>query len=418
MAKTSFPTIVAHGKILSRPARQPRHTTHSVAYELGMCFQLDREHCLLVASMDEQGGGDLCVGNDAFIFQHLEAIRPEQAIPLNWPDPAYRLQTGGAAFLAKYPLTGAFIPLDAKLSDGRPHPAAGTGLLVSEAMTFHLDKTTADNTSEHFFEFMQVRWDGQNFTVTQRQLRNTLLGHQLLGNAISYLLIDGTALRYPLLTDHGLVVYHFHFCEDEWQVSHCSPAFHHNAQQGIVNLVAGEFEPSLQKRGDLYFLYTRGADPQGRLYESSDAIDWKFRLAKANNTVPQVLNQRLNGELYLTTNPNQDMLRNPLVIYPWNDNSFGEAITLHDQDGVRDCCGESIPFVDHAIAVNLFLEKRWRHLICYRVCDLKERSLHGFQQNQSLAIHGPNGPKARASFGGLYISELVGDPCTRPPFLF
>jgi hypothetical protein len=82
-----FKKIVPHGKILGRPSSQPEGTRNIVSYEMGPCFQLDRTHCLLVASMDEQGGPDLCVGNDAFVFEKLSDIKAERAIPVNRPEP-------------------------------------------------------------------------------------------------------------------------------------------------------------------------------------------------------------------------------------------------------------------------------------------------------------------------------------------
>lgn len=75
--------VIHHGRMLSHPATQPENTKFAVSYELGHCLQLDRDHCLLVASMDEQGGGDLCVGNDGFVIQNLTDIAAEKAIPLN-----------------------------------------------------------------------------------------------------------------------------------------------------------------------------------------------------------------------------------------------------------------------------------------------------------------------------------------------
>jgi hypothetical protein len=121
--------IISHGKILDRPTRQPVGTKNSVSYECGRCFQLDKTHCLLVASMDEQGGHDMCVGNDGFIFQKLSDIKPESAIPLNRPDENYKLKSrDGYAWLAKFPAMGGFVPLEAKMEDGKPHPAAGNGV--------------------------------------------------------------------------------------------------------------------------------------------------------------------------------------------------------------------------------------------------------------------------------------------------
>jgi hypothetical protein len=78
-----FARLVQHGRILTHPASQPEYTTRPVSYELGTAFQLDRDHCLLLASMREQGGHDFEVGNDGFIFQRLNDIRPERAIAIN-----------------------------------------------------------------------------------------------------------------------------------------------------------------------------------------------------------------------------------------------------------------------------------------------------------------------------------------------
>jgi hypothetical protein len=100
------------------------------------------------------------------------------------------------------------------------------------------------------------------------------------------------------------------------------------------------------------------------------------------------------------------MLRNPLVVYPMIDETFREPLVIHDQDGIRDDKGPSVPFVDHAVGVNLFLEGRWRHLLWYRVCDLKERTFHCFQKEVSKEFHKDGKPAARSPIGGLYLAEL------------
>src|SRR3954462_1820585 len=108
--------LIHHGQILARPAKQPEGTQGAVAYELGRCLQLDRDHCLVVASMDEQGGGDLCVGNDAFVIQKLSDVAAEKAIPLNRSEINYVSGPGAEKrFLAKYPALGTFVPLGARL---------------------------------------------------------------------------------------------------------------------------------------------------------------------------------------------------------------------------------------------------------------------------------------------------------------
>ena len=72
--------VIPWGMLLHAPATQPTCSKFPTSYELGACFQLDDTHCLLVTNLDEQGGPDLCVGNDAFVFEKLSDIRPEKAI--------------------------------------------------------------------------------------------------------------------------------------------------------------------------------------------------------------------------------------------------------------------------------------------------------------------------------------------------
>ena len=124
--------LIHHGQILARPAKQPEGTQGAVAYELGRCLQLDRDHCLVVASMDEQGGGDLCVGNDAFVIQKLSDVAAAKAIPIN---PVWFYETtrdGEKRFVAKYPAVGTFRALGARrLPNGETSClAAGTGVAV------------------------------------------------------------------------------------------------------------------------------------------------------------------------------------------------------------------------------------------------------------------------------------------------
>ena len=411
--------LVRHGRILERPTRQPKNTNGSVAYELGKGFQLDKTHCLLVASMDAQGGGDKAVGNDGFIFETLADIQSADAIPLNWPEADYPLKSGrGTAWMAKFPANGCFVPLHAKLPDGTAHPAAGTGLLVSTGMTFNADGSSAEEDSEVTNEFMQVRWDGKRLEITEREFIDNLCGYELCGAALSYYLADGDSFLAPLSTDKGIVVFRLGFDGRRWHVTETGQPFASHYEGKTLN-VRGESESSIQRWKDRYILYTRGGDPVGRLYSSTDGLNFKLCGQRYNNTVPQVLNKGLDGCLYIATNPNMDILRNPLVAYPLVDDSFdypnctGEPVVIHDQDGVRDCSGDSIPFIDHAVAVNLFLEGQWRHLIWYRVCDLKERTPHSFQPDLKQLL---GEPKPRAEFGGLYLAELQYDNPVEPGF--
>lgn len=417
--------MISHGQILRSPALQPEGTTGNVTYELGYCLQLDQSHCLLLASLDEQGGGDLCVGNDGFVFEHISDIKPDRAIPLNRVDPDYPMKNGrGKAFLAKFPAGGGFVPLDGKLPDGRTHPAAGTGFLVSTCVSFAQDKTSALTEPESMLELMQIRWDGQTLSVSPGVLVTQLLGLELSGDsAVSTCCNRGESLLLPLGVAGQICVFQFDWNGRQWIATDHGEPFTTNPCCASLpgepyKIGPGEMEPSLKKQDGRYLLYTRGTDPVGRLYESADGLNYRWILNKPNHTVPQVLNQGLDGSLYVATNPGPGMLRNPLLAYPLHGDRWGEPLTIHDQDGIRDDHGTTIPFVDHGIAANVVLEGRWRHLIFYRVCDLKERTLHPFQidAGQDLEIHGKSGPLSRKlPTSGLYLAEFEYEQGTNLP---
>ena len=172
-----FQGIIHHGILLRRPSPLPEGSTNDVTYELGICFQLDKTHCLVVSSMDEAGGPDLCVGNDGFVFEKLSDIKAPKAIPVSRPEVGFKMKNGQTGYLAKFPVTGGFVPLGAVLPDRRPHPAAGTGLLVCLCRTYPSDRSDVgyaaphDNTGENwkayetFMEVTEYRWDGHELSL-------------------------------------------------------------------------------------------------------------------------------------------------------------------------------------------------------------------------------------------------------------
>jgi hypothetical protein len=402
--KSKFSSIIhRHGQILSRPSKATAGTTHDVAYELGACFQLDRDHCLLVASLDEQGGGDKCVGNDAYVFSRLADIVPSAALPLNRPDPQYRLVSGGTAWLAKYPATGGFVPLDSE------HPGRGTGFLVSECISFNLDGSSLDERSERVLEFIQLRWDGRELYVADRAYQTTLAGIELRGSALSTFPLANGALWAPFTTDHGTLVFRFEFAAGAWTcVGHGEPFITGLAR--AFPYPAPEVEPSIQVADGAYWIHTRGIDAVGRLYRSETGMNYRLHLEQPMHTVPQALNQGLDGTLYLATNPFPTppalWIRNPLVILPLDAGRYGTPLIIHDEGGIRLDTGASIPFVDHAVGCNVLLEGRRRHLLWYRVCDLKERTAYSSQPDLANLI---GTPKPRMPSSGLYLAEMLSE---------
>ena len=402
--------VIPRGMLLHVPATQPACSKFPTSYELGACFQLDDTHCLLVSNLDEQGGPDLCVGNDAFVFEKLSDIRPEKAIIINRAEPEY-VGPGRtkASFLAKYPVSGFFVPLGALLPDGRPHPGAGSGLLMSVCVAYAADRsdpTTAGQTDanwkswENLVEFIQIRWDGKKLTLGETRKVRELFGHPLLAKTFSRLSpIDKGFVGPCEFKDIGLRPVRFDWDGRAWGATRNGDSF---------TVTDHELEASIVQQGDRYLISTRDDKaPKVRIYASNDGMKFKLLFEAKNHFVPRCLNKGLDGSIYLATNPGPGFLRNPLLAYPLVGDSFGDPIVIHDQDGVRDDKGDKIPFVDHGQGMNLNLEGRKQHLIFYRVCDLKERTLYGFQAGLKRQLQGDKGPIPKRATSGVYAAELV-----------
>jgi hypothetical protein len=416
-----FKRVIPIGMLVHAPAIQPACSVRPVSYELGSCFQLDKTHCMLVSNMDEQGGPDLCIGNDAFVFEKLSEIKAEKAIIINRSETNYYSPgREGASFLAKYPVSGFFVPRGALLADGKPHPGAGSGLLMSICVAYASDRsdpTTAGKAESNWkswdtvVEFIQVRWDGKKLQVSEPVKTRQILGQKFIDSPFGQLSpLDLGFVGACQLESNTLHAVRFDWDGRKWAPTRVGPRFTQTDK---------EFEPTIQHQGNRYLISTRDDKiPKVRIYSSEDGLDYKFLFESPNHYVPRALNKGLDGSIYLATNPGPGFLRNPLLAYPLTDNAFGEPTIIHDQDGIRSDKGDTIPFVDHGQAANVFLEGRWRHLIFFRVCDLKERTLYGFQKSFVKHLQGDKGPIPKRPTSGAYVAELEYEKVTAVPYRF
>jgi hypothetical protein len=249
-----------------------------------------------------------------------------------------------------------------------------------------------------FVEFIQMKWDGQKIDTDVAELDLSgigIAGYAGIGfNAIPY---EGGML-FPFFTGNAIVVVRF-----EWNGARWVPV---SKSDPFTTEGKNEYEPSIRKVGDTIYVYTRGSR-FGRLYISKNAVDFQLSLEKRNLSVPQILNELPDGSLYVATNPGPGMLRNPLEMYPLENGAFGEPVILHDQDGIRTDTGDEVPFVDHAVGFNIILENRRRHIVTYRVCDLKDRSIAPcFKGLEEVVHHGGKPNISKKPWSGLYMLEL------------
>jgi hypothetical protein len=431
--------IVRHGMILGRPDVKPYETENDITYELGTILQLDKETCLLVSSMDEQGGAcDCVVGNNGFIIKSFpwdEKSRNEfpsalssRAIPINRPLIDFQLPSGQKAFMAAYQCIGGFVPLGTMLDNGEPHPAAGKGFLLSESCPFSPDKMKWISEQEHYTQIIDLAWDGADLSIKSRYLTSGEFGWTMPSGTGLSSLRYGTGFIIPLSYGHeGIRATCFSYYGNEenrdglqndpgWRPEKIGPPFCLDP--------GNECEASITCYGSQYFIYTRSNDP-GRIYCSDDGISYSFLRkfdigATDPYSIPMIMNQGLDGSHYIATNL-KNRIRNPMVAYPLllPEGNLQDPVILHDEEGIRDWGMPRMPIVDHPIANNIFLDGRWRHIILYRVCDYRERGWFDPNWKEAREYYmgdGPHRPKYDNS--GLYAIEIEYDNVNCEPWKF
>src|SRR6185369_14110623 len=114
-------------------------------------------------------------------------------------------ETGQPLIMVEHTKVGGFVPLGAKLADGRPHPHAGTGFAVVRTHSFAADLSTRLNSEVRppyaYLELLQLRYDGQTFAVMRlkRLVWDDLLpGTPAVGSGLGSAVPDGEDLLYGM----------------------------------------------------------------------------------------------------------------------------------------------------------------------------------------------------------------------------
>src|SRR5688572_18535546 len=130
-------------------------------------------------------GVDFEVGTDVVVFNDLLNFKPLSIVPVSRnheePNPNSNIPNE-KAIMVKYPVAGAFVPWQAKRTDGTAHPHAGTGFGITSAIAWPLDDRdvnfSADRVgrrqfigkqSHGYLELQQFGYDGKTFRVTSQQ---------------------------------------------------------------------------------------------------------------------------------------------------------------------------------------------------------------------------------------------------------
>jgi hypothetical protein len=146
-------------------------------YGLGAMFQVQVSPAMCAAIVNLRVIGakaiDMEAGTDVVLFDSLEEIKAENARPLDRNEPGTHPVTGEELTMVKYPGIGGFVPRGARLADGTPHPHAGTGFGLAQALGYpvkkHVDQPFDSHDVAVFFELAQYRFDGERFYIERRE---------------------------------------------------------------------------------------------------------------------------------------------------------------------------------------------------------------------------------------------------------
>ena len=134
-------------------------------YGVGFAFQVGPRLAGLFCNL-RIGPGDYEDGTDLFLFDNLEAIKVQKAIPVTRNESRVNPANGQREAGHKFPTNGGFVPLGARRVDGTPHPHAGSGFGISTMFT-HLDSAPSGKVLGTSLELQQYSYDGQQFRILQ-----------------------------------------------------------------------------------------------------------------------------------------------------------------------------------------------------------------------------------------------------------
>ena len=417
----------------------PRHCPEGITCRYGVAFpfQVAPRTAALVCALRNEGMpvGDFENGTDVIIFDTIDPFPADRGQPLSRND-KYVKPDGERRIIIRYPISGGFIPLGARRADGTPHPHAGTGVGLCEALDFPMygdgyykkeDKTAG---MVRRLEVRQLAYDGSEFRLLSTEVRageNPLKAPGsdwlIVSNGLRMgvpdgddLLLPGVATRsdpeayacYPLAAG----VSRWRRSDGQWRpVGFVPVAASDDTRSPEAIVLYGKTippswaEPSLIRDTDGALLFTaRGVfgrlDHLVRIWRSTDGGQtWAVAIdaPDAKGQVPITINQAVDGTPYIVTNQ-KGRERDVLILYPLKPDRSGLCEPLL----VRNALDEFGPtpsgmvwFMDHPVGETVQLaDGRWHSLLSYRVMDRGEHrgDAPGLQTGQYLEEVVSTGP--------------------------
>ena len=389
-------------------------------YGLGFPMQISPTEAALLVNVRMEGSGniDFEIGSDVVIFDDLETITAERALPVSryerGVDPI-----GGPFIVRKGPILGGFVPLGAVLPDGSPHPHAGSGFGMCWAIRHDLDEQGQFNylkIRERYAIVFQFAYDGKTFTVRRREPVDAaalLPDWRLAGNFVTNAIPDGDDLLYVMIARVGAVAVAGvtrWVCQDErWRPVSFVP---------VTGTEATWSEPSLVREPDGSLLFSARSADRAHSSIAFDVAVWqsrdngrswtqvlyeKHRRARS----PVSINRAVDGTPYIAGNtPPLRRTREVLTLWPINPSRTALVCSIV----ARDAPSEFGPApsgswwrIDHPTSAIIRLrDGRWHNILAYRIVD-----------NGEVEGSAPPAPQT-----GCYVEEVFSAGPPSPMWIF
>lgn len=273
---------------------------------------------------------DLNTGSDLILFDSLDRISEKNAIPLVRNHKDTHPRNGAPLVMVKNHIACGFVPLGAKLADGSPHPAAGTGFGLLVALGFppdHSDLWAPARKDIHdVFQLQQYRYDGQKFTITKDQIldpNHVVRGWHIDNVSMDNPLPDGKDFLVGLVgrdgktyPKPGCMVSRWQRQDGEWKP----------VRVVYVEGSEGSFEPSMVRDRDGSLLLSVRRSTEFNVWRSSDQGEtWKqiIRLDKMRASSPVTIHRTVGCAPFLCANPHvgpyKDGLGREVSIGRWRE---------------------------------------------------------------------------------------------------
>lgn len=384
------------------------------AYGIGTLYQVGPTTAALFANVRTVGVGhhDFEDGTDAFLFDSLRELAHTPSVVLSRNE-REKGPDGKSRLVVKFPVIGGFVPRGALRADGTPHPGAGTGFGIAQALSFGNVDNGLISWKEPFIRYVelhQLRFDGQRLTTrcswirTTDWLRTADGAWGILVNGLSSAIPDGDDLLFACTAQgaHGTStgVARWSFADGPW------------APVSFVPIASGS-EPSLvrSRAGALVFSRRGTSSSQAlELWRSEDSLAWNkvLDIPRRRSASPVAVNRGLDGSVFIAANllgTNRDRFMG-WEATPGLDGICRERV-------LRDCTGEfgappdgTFWACDHASGAVVRLgDGQWHALLAYRILAFPMKTMTTAE---------PIVPQT-----GCHVEELFGgETAVSPPWQF